>query len=88
MTKEQIEYYGRKTMTLARQYQNATEHEKTEIETELEKINKSIGSRENEIKVLDWIDRQEWLFDMVRGNTSAFDDEGNYIPASYRWCED
>ena len=88
MTKEQIEYYGRKTMALARQYQNATEHEKNEIEAELEKIYKNIGSRENELKILDWIDQQEWLLDMVRGNTNAFDNHGNYIPVTYRFYED
>lgn len=83
MSPKKIEEYGKKFMKLRNQFSRASEKEIPELEARYEELMKGI-SQEDEQKILDWIDEQQYLIDMVRGGTDVFDENGNYRPVSYR----
>lgn len=84
-TEEQIAELGERVNELRARYQQTAADDTKAVEAldkELEALAKEIG--EDEERVLDWIDEQQWLMDMTRCAQGVFDADGHYVPVTRR----
>ena len=84
-TEEQIAEFGRRINALKARYGQTTEDDidtVTALEKEPEALLEEIG--EDEERVIEWIDEQQWLVDMTLCAQGVFDADGYYVPLSRR----